>query len=302
MATVARRALEQALSRPEAALFVMEEKIDGAEAGSWGVTPLLALMDLLEKPPRETHRKRAMALLDPEGGVARFLSHALLTPENKEALVARLQTWQGSDRHRFPLLDFLRHVMLEEIAEAVEGHRARAAARVSNRMNQTTEDPYAGVLVLTRATWTRLQQERTRVGMELKTAIPQAIQKARELGDLRENAEYEAAKAKQAAYAKRFEELEAMLSKTQLIEDMEREAGVALPGTEIDLEPVEAGAEGLTLWLLGEGDQDLGRDVVSYKAPVGRAVLGKREGDEVTLARGAAVAAYRVRSIRERLP
>jgi transcription elongation factor GreA len=138
--------------------------------------------------------------------------------------------------------------------------------------------------------------------MDLKTTIPEAIRKAREHGDLRENAEYDSAKAKQATYAKRFEELERLLKGVRLIENLERPPGVALPGTVVRLEPQEPGGEPLSYWLLGEGDQDLGESVVSYKAPVGKAIAGKRAGDLVELPAESPVRRYRIQDVVERLP
>ena len=123
---------------------------------------------------------------------------------------------------------------------------------------------------------------------------------ARSYGDLRENAEYAAAKAKQAAYANRFEDLERLLNGIRLIEDLPREDGVATPGTEVELE--DADGDRLSLWLLGEGDQEIGEGVVSYKAAVGRALRGRRVGEEVTLPRESGDVTYRVTRVRERLP
>ena len=157
---------------------------------------------------------------------------------------------------------------------------------------------------MSRASVRRVEEECRRLGMELKTTIPQTIQKARELGDLRENAEYDAAKAKQASYAKRFAELEAQLGRVRLLEDLEREEGVALPGTRIRLEPLGDATDAgeMSVWMLGEGDQDLGEGVVSYKAPLGLALHGKRVGDEVEITQEAGPRRFRVSEIREELP
>jgi transcription elongation GreA/GreB family factor len=302
--------LTRAATRPEAALFLLEEALPAGELGGPDParTPLLleAWLDLLERPPRETHQKRALALKTPDSALGRRLAAAPV-PEDKEGVFTlRLKRWQGTDRVRFPLLDFLRAVGHERIAEEVEGHRARSAARIAGKMDAAAdnEDPYAGDLVVTRPTLKRLEAERSRVGMELKTAIPRAIQKAREHGDLRENAEYKAAKDKQATYAKRFEELESLLNRVRLIEDLKRAEGVALPGTEVRLEAVEpnGGEDRLTLWLLGEGDQDLGPGVVSYKAPVGKSLHGRRVGDEVEVPREGGARRYRILEVIERLP
>ena len=305
----AERVFREAARYPEAALHILEEGL--AHPGFPGPSPegnvslLLGLIELLDRPPRETHRKRARALVDHSCEAGRRLAAARVPDDLQGVLTSRLKAWQGSDTYRFPLLDFLREVGNVEIAEEVEGHRARRAAKLSNRMVQTEEDPYDGALLVTRTTHDRLQEERRKLGMELKTKIPQAIQKARELGDLSENAEYDAAKLKQANYAKRFQELEEFLNRARLIESIDRKPGTALPGTEVRLTAVDPGttpAE-LRIWILGEGDQDLDPSVVSYRAPVGEALHGKGEGATVIVpGSGGEGTAYRIASIRERLP
>jgi transcription elongation factor GreA len=260
---------------------------------------LVAALDLLEDPPREPHRKRVLALLDAHSPLGEDLSRFPIPEEERSGVTSRLRLWRSSDRFRFPVLDFLRAVGHQDIADDVEGARARRAARLSDRFGEV-EDPFAGATLFTRPTLTRLQEERHRVGMELKTTIPRSIQHARELGDLRENAEYDAAKAKQASYAKRFEELESLLEGGRLIEDLNREEGVALPGTEVELE--EESGSVTTIWLLGEGDQDVGDHVVSYRAAVGKTLCGRRVGDEVSLPRDGSEVSYRIRRIIERIP
>jgi transcription elongation factor GreA len=294
--------LAAAQSYPEAALHILE-MTEGRVA--LGRSPdrsrslFVATLDLLEDPPRESHRKRAMAMLDAQSPLGEDLSRFPIPEDDRTGVTSRLRLWRSSDRFRFPAMDFLRSVGHQTIAEDVEGARARSAARLSDRV-AAVEDPFAGMTLFTRPTFTRLQEERQRVGMELKTTIPRAIQKARELGDLRENAEYDAAKEKQASYAKRFEELDSLLDGVRLIESLEREDGVALPGTEVELED-ESGSVS-TIWLLGEGDQDVGEQVVSYLAAVGKALCGRRVGDEVSLPRDGSEASYRIRRVSERLP
>jgi transcription elongation factor GreA len=304
--TAARRILRAPLSTAEAALHILELPLDENSVGygdsEWSRLHFLALLDLLELPPRESHRNRALALVDPASPLGERLTRAPIPEEARDAIASRLHHWQSSDRYRFPVLDFLRELDHLGIADAVEDSRSRTAARLSEKLTAEPDDPYVGMTLFTRPTLIRIQEERHRVGMELKTTIPRAIQKAREHGDLRENAEYEAAKAKQAAHAKRFEELEALLNGARLIEHLDREDGVALPGTEVVLGAENDDPETMTLWLLGEGDQEVGPDVVSYKAPVGRALCGRRVGDEVTIPRQGESATYRVLGIRERLP
>jgi transcription elongation GreA/GreB family factor len=302
---VGRDVLASAREHPEAAIDLLEESGLPATLASgdpgWTWSAALAAVDLLERPPREPHRRRVQALLSADSPLGRRLLAAPIPEERRRGLVTRLVKWESSDRFRFPLLDFFRAVGHGDVADAVEGARARAAAVISSRVGAPGDDPYDGAMLLTRPTLERLETERRRIGMELKTTIPRIIQKARELGDLRENAEYESAKAKQATYAKRFEELDGLIHSARLIEELKREPGVAAPGTEIELEPLGA-TEPMTVWLLGEGDQEVGPGVVSYRAPVGKALMGRRPGDEVALPREGESLRYRVASVRERLP
>ena len=288
------------LDLPEAVLYLHDTLDD--ETRRSGASRLLALLDLLEAPPRETHRKRALALLSQDSWIARSLRLAPLDSEDAERVATRLNHWESSDRFRFPVMDFLREAGHASISDSVEGARVREAARVSERMEAEPKDPSVEGVLLTRPTWERLAAERTQVGMELKTTIPLAIQKARELGDLRENAEYDAAKAKQANYAKRFEELERLMNGARLIEDLPRKEGTALPGTKVMLEGIENKNEQLEFWLLGEGDQELGEHVVSYRAAVGKALLGRPVGDVVQLPRGEKSVSYRITTVEEKLP
>jgi transcription elongation factor GreA len=299
LGSAAARALGRAASAPEAALHVLETGVSETGDAVDTRTLVLAVLDLIETPLRDTHRKRGMVLLAEGSALAERVRERPLDDEAASPVITRLKSWRASDKYRFPILDFFRDNGHEFIAESVEGHRARRAAKVGARVAPADEDPYEGDVVLTRPSLDRLEAERIRIGMELKTEIPRIIQSARDFGDLKENAEYHAAKAKQAEYAQRYSDLAALLGRVRLIEDMEREAGVAAPGTEVELEAADGGGR-VRYWLLGEGDQDLGEEVVSYKAPIGRVLNGRRVGDTVELPPDGRP--FRVASVGERLP
>ena len=84
-----------------------------------------------------------------------------------------------------------------------------------------------------------------------------------------------------------------------VIEEIHRLSGVAGVGKEIRLRDVASGEE-QTLWLLGEGDSQYGHEVVSYKAPLGQALVGKHAGDTVRV--GDDGPTYEILAITERLP
>ncbi len=304
-----RALLPRAQDRPEAALFVLEEGLDleapGAGDPEWTALYLGAFLDLLERPPRETHQKRALVLMTPTSALARRLLRAPVSEEAQDTFTLRLKRWQGTDRVRFPLLDFLRVGRSRRdrgggrgASRPLGGQARESAWRWSPRI------PTRAISWSRDARWPAWRKERSRTGMELKTTIPHAIQKARELGDLKENAEYHAAKDKQATYARRFEELETLLNRVRLIESLERPAGVAMPGTEVRLAAVDGNPDeaAIALWLLGDGDQALGDNVVSFRAPVGQAIFGRREGEEIDLPRETGTRRYRITRVEERLP
>src|SRR5262249_11007559 len=137
--------------------------------------------------------------------------------------------------------------------------------------------------------------ELERMERELRTELPKTIQRARELGDLRENAEYHSAKLKQANLTKQVEALQKRLTNARFVEDAELADGVAGLGTEVVL---ESDQELTTYWILGEDEHHHGAYVVSFQAPVGRALMGKAIGEEVTLGGRA----YRVVSVERKLP
>src|SRR5262245_1544856 len=130
---------------------------------------------------------------------------------------------------------------------------------------------------------------------ELRTELPKTIQRAQELGDLRENAEYHSAKLKQANLTKQMQALQKRLTNARFVKDAELKDRMAGLGTEIMLESEQ---ELTTYWILGEDEHHHGAHVVSFQAPMGRALMGKAIGEEVTLGGRP----YRVVSVERKLP
>lgn len=125
----------------------------------------------------------------------------------------------------------------------------------------------------------RFEVEIVQLERELTQELPKEIQRARELGDLRENAEYAAAKERQRLVETRVSMLRTRVSQIQLM-NLERiprdRAGF---GSKLTLR--ENGRE-FTYELVMPEDADPDRGLVSVASPVGRALVGREEGDEVT--------------------
>lgn len=126
----------------------------------------------------------------------------------------------------------------------------------------------------------RFEDEIVALERELTQELPKEIQRARELGDLRENAEYSAAKERQRFVEARVSMLRTRVSQIQLM-NLERiprdKAGF---GSRLTLR--EAGRE-VVFELVMPEDADPDRGFVSVASPIGRALVGREAGDEVTV-------------------
>jgi transcription elongation factor GreA len=125
----------------------------------------------------------------------------------------------------------------------------------------------------------RFEDEIQLLERELKTELPKEIQRARELGDLRENAEYKAAKERQEFLNARIGMLKRRVGEISLINlDKVPRDRVGF-GSTVTL--VEASGDELKYQLVMPEDADGEKGWISTASPIGRALLGKEEGDEV---------------------
>ncbi len=125
----------------------------------------------------------------------------------------------------------------------------------------------------------RFEDEIQQLERELKTELPKEIQRARELGDLRENAEYQAAKERQSFLQARIGMLKKRVGEISLINLDKIPHGKAAFGSTVELR--EATGDMLVYQLVMPEDADGEKGWISTASPIGRALLGKEEGDEV---------------------
>jgi transcription elongation factor GreA len=116
---------------------------------------------------------------------------------------------------------------------------------------------------------------------------------------LRENAEYHSAKLKQANVSKIVASLQRRLTRARFVDDLDARDGVVGLGTEVVL---EGETEVVTYWILGEEEHHHGDHVISFQAPVGRALMGKTIGEEIEIGEPGRASRYRIVSIERRLP
>jgi transcription elongation factor GreA len=122
---------------------------------------------------------------------------------------------------------------------------------------------------------------------ELKTVkrpkVIKAIAEAREHGDLKENAEYHAAREQQSFIEGRIKDIEGKLSHAQIIDVTKLDAGgkVVFGATVVVLE-LDNDAE-FTYQIVGDDEADIKHNLISVSSPIARALIGKQEGDDVFL-------------------
>lgn len=114
-----------------------------------------------------------------------------------------------------------------------------------------------------------------------RPAVIQAIAEAREHGDLKENAEYHAAREQQSFLEGRLKEIEAKLSLAQVIDvTVLATTGKVVFGATVKLLDMNSDEE-ITYQIVGDDEADLKARRISFGSPVARALIGKLEGDEV---------------------
>lgn len=125
--------------------------------------------------------------------------------------------------------------------------------------------------------------ELTRLKSIDRPRIIEAIATAREHGDLKENAEYHAAREEQSFMEGRIQDLEAKLSHAHIVDlsNMENNGKVVF-GTTVRLCHVETNAE-LTYQIVGEDEANIKLNKISYSSPIGRALIGKLLDDTIVV-------------------
>lgn len=139
-----------------------------------------------------------------------------------------------------------------------------------------------------------LEEELKVLKTERRPAITEAIATARELGDLKENAEYHAAREQQGMVEARIRDIEGRLSAAQIIDVTTiAHSGKVIFGTTVDIENVDTGDE-LTYQIVGEDEADIKHSKISVTSPIARALVGKMEGDIVAVQTPSGVVEYEI--------
>ena len=146
----------------------------------------------------------------------------------------------------------------------------------------------------------RLKEELKDLKGVQRPRVIQAIAEAREHGDLKENAEYHAAREQQSFMEGRIQELEAVLSNAEIIDVKTVGANVGgriVFGATVELYDIVDDKQ-VTYQIVGDLEADIKQGRIAVSSPIARALIGKNEGDEINVNAPGGVREYEIVSVK----
>ena len=143
----------------------------------------------------------------------------------------------------------------------------------------------------------KLQDEIVALEHEFRSELPKEILRARELGDLSENAEYHAAKEQQSLNEGRAGELEGLLGRAEIIDVSKLSGKKIVFGATVTLEDDET-EEKKVYQIVGDQEADVKAGRISISSPISRALIGKSEGDAIEVNAPGGARGYEILSVR----
>ena len=155
----------------------------------------------------------------------------------------------------------------------------------------------ADKIPMTSLGYDQLNEELKKLKFEERPAIVAAIEEARSHGDLSENAEYQTAREKQSFIEGRIQDLEAALSRAQVIDPKTLSGDTILFGATVDVTDLDTDQK-QTYQIVGQYEANLEKGLISYISPLAKALIGKAKGDIVEVQTPKGEKAYEILAIR----
>lgn len=156
----------------------------------------------------------------------------------------------------------------------------------------------SGKVPLTKRGAEKLREELQELKSVARPKVIEAIAVAREHGDLKENAEYHAAREQQGFIEGRIEEINAKLSNAEIIDVTAfGSTGKVVFGATVELMEEESGTE-VTYRIVGEDEANIKEGLISITSPIARALIGKEEGDVADVQAPSGIKSYEILAVK----
>ena len=144
----------------------------------------------------------------------------------------------------------------------------------------------------------KLKEELIYLKEKKRPEIVAAISEARSHGDLKENAEYHAAKEQQSYNEGRIEEINDIIARANVIDVTKfSNDGKIIFGSTVDLENLDTG-ESLEYKIVGKDEADLKKKLIYYKSPIGKGLIGKNKNDLVEINTPAGIKNFEIKNVK----
>ena len=143
-----------------------------------------------------------------------------------------------------------------------------------------------------------LREELKKLKSEDRPRIIDAIATAREFGDLKENAEYHAAKEEQSHNEGRITEINDIIARANVIDVTKMSNnGKVIFGSTVDLENLDT-EEKITYKIVGKDEADLQKKLIFFQSPIGRGLIGKNKNDLVEIKTPAGIKNFEIKDVK----
>jgi transcription elongation factor GreA len=144
----------------------------------------------------------------------------------------------------------------------------------------------------------KIKEELVYLKEKKRTEIVAAIAEARSHGDLKENAEYHAAKEQQSHNEGRIQEINDIIARANVIDVTKfSNDGKIIFGSTVDLENLDTG-EKLEYKIVGKDEADLNKKLIYFKSPIGKGLIGKNKDDLVEISTPAGVKNFEIKNVK----
>lgn len=155
-----------------------------------------------------------------------------------------------------------------------------------------------GINYITQAGYNKIREDLNYLIQVRRREIARQLETARSHGDLKENAEYDAAKEAQAMNERRIAELTEQLTSSSIIKDSDIPEGKAFLGSCVTIKDLNSNEE-LQYWLVSEPEADILENKISVKSPVGKGLMGTEEGQKIEIQVPAGILKYQILKIEQ---